>query len=304
MGFADTAAEHYVLITPARNEDAFIAGAIDAIVAQRQRPLKWVIVSDGSTDRTDEIVTRYAARHDFIQLLRCTAPAARSVPSKVAAFRRGYAEVADLPFGFVGNLDADITVDAEYYAHALARFAQQPRLGICGAIYWNQIGGELQRSLVRSDDTSGGVQLFRRRCYEEIGGYCSLDLGGEDTVAAAMARMKGWMTHSFAEPAAIHHRPFGTAEGSRLSYRFQQGVINRGWGAHPLFVIAKALGRLAEEPRVVGSAAFLGGYFSAWLRGTRPQAPEDVVDFVRREQMQRLMDRLHVARDRQHRVSG
>lgn len=305
MRFADVPTHGYVLITPAKNEEAFIVGAIDSILSQRQRPLKWVIVSDGSTDRTDEIVTSYAARHDFIQLLRRNSPEDRSVSSKVAAFRQGYAAVTDLTFGFVGNLDADITMDPEYYARALERFAGQPRLGICGAIYWNQLGGELQRSRIRSGDTSGSAQLFRRRCYEEIGGYCSLELGGEDTVAAVMARMRGWTTQSFAEPAVIHHRPFGTAAGRRLlGYRFQQGAINYGWGAHPLFMIAKALSRLDEPPRLLGSAALLGGYFSSWLRGARPQPPDEVVAFVRREQMRRLMNGWRVVRPRERQPNG
>lgn len=304
MGCADAAVQHYVLITPARNEDAFIEGAIDSIVAQRQRPLKWVIVSDGSTDRTDEIVTRYTARYDFIQLLRRHAPEGRSVSSKVAAFRHGYAEVAHLTFHFVGNFDADIIVDPEYFACVLERFARQPRLGICGAIYWNRIGSEIQRSRVRAGDTSGGVQLFRRECYEEIGGYRSLERGGEDTVAAAMARMKGWTTRSFPDPVVIHRRPFGAHDETILRYRFRQGAINHGWGAHPLFVIAKAARRLAEKPRVLGSAALLGGYFSAWLRGAPPQVPDDVIDFIRREQMDRLLNSVRVLRPRAQHSSG
>jgi hypothetical protein len=300
MECAEAAAQSYVLVTPAKNEGAFVTGTIDAILSQKQRPLKWVIVSDGSTDRTDEIVASYAAQYDFIELLRRASPEKRSFSSKVAAFRQGYAALADLSFAFVGNLDADVTVDPQYYARALERFAEQQRLGVCGAIYWNRIGGELRLSRIRSADTAGAVQLFRRRCYEEIGGYRALELGGEDTVAAAMARMKGWETRSFGEPKAIHQRPSGTAEGTGLvGYRFRQGAVNYHWGAHPLFMIAKAIGRLDERPRVLGSAALLGGYFSHWLRRASPNAPDDVVRFVRREQLARLMDRLPLLRGRE-----
>lgn len=304
MGCANATLASYVLITPARNEDAFIEGAIDSIVAQRHRPLKWVIVSDGSTDRTEEIVARYAARYNFIQLLRRRAREGRGVSSKVAAFGQGYAAVADSRFDFVGNLDADIIADAEYFACALERFVRHPRLGICGAIYWDQIDGKLRRSRIRCNDTSGAVQLFRRRCYEDIGGYRSLELGGEDTVAAVMARMKGWTTQSFAEPVVVHRRPLGTSNETLLQRRFQQGTINHNWGAHPLFVIAKALRRLDEEPRVLGSAAFLGGYLSAWLRGATPQAPDEVIAFIRREQMQRLLHVFREARARAQRSDG
>lgn len=285
--------ESYVLVTPVRNEAAFIAGTIDSIVAQRLRPLKWVIVSDGSTDRTEAIVASYAARHDFIRLLRRSSGEARSFASKVGAFVQGYAEIADLPYGFVGNLDGDVTVEPEYYARALERFALEPRLGICSAIYWNRVGGKLSRSRLRPSDTAGAAQLFRRQCYEEIGGYRALELGGEDTLAAAMARMHGWETRSFAEPKAIHCRLTGTADGKRmLRYRFEQGAVNYEWGAHPLFMVAKALNRLDEHPPVLGSIALLGGYLSRWLHRAHPSAPDDVVRFVRREQLTRLASRL------------
>jgi glycosyltransferase involved in cell wall biosynthesis len=293
MGSPEASVESYVLITPARNEAAFVAGTIDSIVAQQQRPLKWVIVSDGSTDRTDAIVASYAARYDFIQLLRRSSGETRSFASKVGAFVQGYAEIAHLSFAFVGNLDGDVAVEPEYYARALERFAVDPRLGICSAIYWNQVGGELSRSRTRPSDTPGAAQLFRRQCYEEIGGYRALELGGEDTLAAAMARMNGWETRSFAEPKAIHRRLPGTADGRRLLRdRFQQGAVNYEWGAHPLFMIAKAFNRLDEHPPVLGSVALLGGYFSRWLRRSHPEAPDDVVRFVRREQLARLTSRL------------
>jgi hypothetical protein len=279
----------YVLITPARDEEEFVAGTIESILAQVQPPVKWVIVNDGSADGTEAIVSRYAAEHDFITLLRRPAAEARGFASKVAAFRQGYREVAQLPFDFVGNLDADVTLEPQYYRRALQRFAEQPRLGICSAAYWNRIGGGLQPSRTRSTDTPGAAQLFRRQCYEEIGGYRPLVRGGEDTVAAAMARMRGWTTQSFAEPKAIHNRPLGGSRGrGLLRYRFEQGVCNYDWGAHPLFVAGKALSCIDESPPVLGSLAFFGGYLSRWLRREPQQVADDVVRFIRREQMRRL----------------
>jgi len=98
----------YVLITPARNEAQFIELTLKSVVAQTVRPLKWIIVSDGSTDGTDEIVKHYAAVNPWIELLRMPERRDRNFAGKVHAFNAGYALVKGLNFDVVGSLDADL----------------------------------------------------------------------------------------------------------------------------------------------------------------------------------------------------
>ena len=288
----------YVLITPARDEQDFMAATIESVLAQELRPFRWIIVSDGSADATDAIVERYAARHEFISLLRRPAATERGFSSKVSAFHQGYEAVRRLNFDFLGNLDADITLEPDYYRRTLERFAGEPRLGVCSAIYWNRVGGGLQSSRTRFTDTPGAAQLFRRQCYEEIGGYRSLARGGEDTVAAAMARMRGWKTRSFSEPKVIHNRPFSGSGTEILRHRFEQGACNYAWGAHPLFTLGKVIRRLDEHPPLLGSLAFMVGYFGLWLRRTPLSVPDDVACFIRAEHMERLTTRLRLPRRR------
>ena len=103
---------NYVVITPAHNEDAFIEKTITSVIAQTVRPLKWVIVNDASTDRTREIVERYTMEHSFIHLVNVERPTGRHFGNKVRAFNRGLVEVRDLKFDYIGNLDADISLEA------------------------------------------------------------------------------------------------------------------------------------------------------------------------------------------------
>lgn len=279
----------YVLVTPARNEEAYIEETIRSVLDQNLRPSRWVIVSDGSTDRTDEIVRHYATHHQFITLVRAESTGERNFASKILAFRRGYKELRDIPHEFVGNLDADVTIPPEYFSRTLERFNRNPRLGICSAVYWYRSGSRILRSRNRRDGTAGSLQLFRRECYEEIDGFVLLEVGGEDTVAACMARMAGWETRSFDEPRAIVRRPSGAFEGSgRLRSRFAQGATNYEWGAHPLFMIAKAVTRVPEPPYLFGSVALLGGYVHRWLRHPARNVPDTVVRFIQREQLERL----------------
>lgn len=286
---AGAAETSYVLITPARNEAACIEETIRSVVAQTRRPLRWVVVSDGSTDATDEIIARYAAKHDFIVALRHEGTPERSFASKCSAFRRGYEEVRHLPHAVVGNLDADVTLPPDYCERAVERMSRRPRLGVSGALYWTRSAAGLVRSRTRAHDTPGCVQLFRRQCYEDIGGYTPLQGGGEDTVAAVMARMAGWETRAFGEPRVVVRRPTGALHGETLlRIRFAEGVSNYGWGAHPVFMFAKAATRIPEWPYVSGSVALLGGYFSLWLRRAKRQVPDAVVRHVQREQLERL----------------
>jgi cellulose synthase/poly-beta-1,6-N-acetylglucosamine synthase-like glycosyltransferase len=188
----------YVLITPARNEAKSIELTLRSVVSQTVLPLKWVIVSDGSSDATDDIVRGYAADHPWIELVRMPERKERNFAGKVLAFNSGYVRVADLPYQIIGNLDADVSFDQDYYAFLLARFQENPELGVAGTPF---IEGAAQYDYRFADiaHVSGQCQLFRRECFEEIGGYIPRKIGGIDLVAVISARMKGWQTRSFLE---------------------------------------------------------------------------------------------------------
>jgi poly-beta-1,6-N-acetyl-D-glucosamine synthase len=276
-----------VLITPARNEAAFIEATIQAVVAQTARPLRWIIVSDGSTDGTDEIISRYAAGQDWIELVRLPERRDRSFAGKVGAFNAGYATVKNLQYDVIGNLDADITFEPDYLAFLLAKFQAAPHLGVAGTPF-REGSRQYDYRFTSIEHVSGACQLFRRDCFDEIGGYHPIAVGGVDLIAVITARMKGWSTRSFPEMTCVHHRPLGTAERGRLEVAFKGGVGDYLLGMHPLWETCRTFYQITKRPFLVGGSLRLCGFLWAMARRMDKVIPQEVVAFRRKEQMLRL----------------
>jgi poly-beta-1,6-N-acetyl-D-glucosamine synthase len=277
----------YVLVTPARNEAAFIEQTIQSVVAQTARPLKWVIVSDGSTDGTDDIVRKYAAENPWIELVRMPERQERHFAGKVLAFNAGYAKCQTLAYDIIGSLDADITFDPDYFAFLLHKFDESSRLGVAGTPF-SEGGTTYDYRFTSTDHVSGACQLFRRRCFEDIGGYTPLKVGGIDLVAVITARMKGWETRCFTERVCLHHRKTQAGRHSSLRRTFKSGYHDYLMGGHPLWQTARAAYQMVKPPFLVGGTSLWAGYFWALLtRAEKPVSP-DFVRFRRREQMLRL----------------
>lgn len=277
----------YVLITPARNEARYIELTLKSMVAQTARPWKWVIVSDGSTDGTDEIVKKYSAQHPWIELVRMPERAERHFAGKVFAFNAGYDRVKADSFEVIGNLDADVSFEPDHFELLLSRMAEDDRLGVAGAPFRE---GEFQYDYRYSniENVWGGCQLFRRACFEEIGGYLPLKGGGIDHTAVLSARMHGWQTRTFVERVCLHHRVMGTALNGRVKADFRLGLKDHSMGNHPLWQTFRVVYQMRRRPYVIGGLALGWGY--AWSLVTRRAIPlpADLVEFVRREQIERL----------------
>jgi poly-beta-1,6-N-acetyl-D-glucosamine synthase len=282
----------YVLVTPARNEERFIERTIASVVAQSIRPLAWVIVSDGSTDGTDDVVRRYASEHPFIELLRMPERRERHFAGKVHAFNAGYARVRQYPYDVIGSLDADISFDADYFAFLLDRLAADPTLGLVGTPFQGRSTYDYR--FVSPQHVSGACQLFRRECFEAIGGYVPVKTGGVDHIAVITARMRGWKTRTFTERVCRHHRELGAAQHGALGTRFRDGVLDYMLGGHPLWELSRTAYQMTRPPRVMGGLTLLAGYLWAMSRRVERPGSAELVAFRRREQMQRL--RAFVAR--------
>jgi len=277
----------YVLITPARNEERCIEDTIRSVVSQTALPVKWVIVSDGSTDRTDEIVTQYQADHPWIELVRMPEHRDRQFAAKVHCFNAGYEKVADIAYDVIGNLDADITFENDYFAFLMQKFAENEKLGVIGTPF---VEGDTHYDyrFTNIEHVSGACQMFRRACFEDIGGYVPIKGGGIDWTAVTTARMKGWKTRTFTEKVCHHHRPMGTGNSGVLMAWFKHGKKDYFLGGHPLWQIFRAVFQMKNRPVCIGGLLLLGGYF--WAMITRVERPisKDLIAFHRGEQMQRL----------------
>jgi len=276
----------YVLVTPARNEARFIERTIGSVVAQTVRPARWVIVSDGSTDGTDDIVRKYTSEHDWIELVRMPERRERHFAGKVHAFNAGYARVSDLKYDVIGSLDADISFDEDYFAFLLGRLAEDLRLGLVGTPFKGRSTYDYR--FVSIEHVSGACQLFRRECFEEIGGYVPIKGGGVDHVAVINARMKGWKTRTFTEKVCVHHRELGSAQHRAWIARFKDGALDYALGGHPVWELFRTMYQMTRRPLVGGGVMLLAGYVWAMVRRAERPVSREFVEFRRREQMLRL----------------
>lgn len=280
----------YVLITAARNEEAYIEKTIHSIISQSILPKRWVIISDNSTDRTDEIVKSYSEKHDFIHFSRIEFDRKRSFASKAWAIQKGCTFLENLEYSYIGNVDADVSFDSDYYLNIIRQFHQNSRLGIAGGVICDFINGKSVPQVTSSDwSVSGATQLFKRECFQQITGYIPLPYGGIDALAETMARKIGWHVQSFPEHKVLHHRRTGTELEHILKARFSQGLMEFSHGYYSLFEIMKCIYRLKERPYIIGSLFRMSGYLYAFLRGNQIAFPEDVVQYLRAEQKQKLL---------------
>lgn len=279
---------NYVLITPARNEEVTIETTIQSVTRQTVPPKRWIIVSDGSTDRTDEIIEFYAKAHGFIHYQRRDNGGQRDFSSKVHTFNMGYRALDGVEYSYIGNLDADISLDPFYYERVLARFESNQRLGIAGGLRYDLYRGRFEKVICARDSVGGPIQLFRRKCFEDVGGFIPLETGGEDAVAEIMARMCGWEVQTFPELKVYHHRSTGTASANILLARFRDGMRNYAIGYHPLFEMAKCIRRLAAPPYLIGALLMLAGYCRAFYRRDERPLPKAFLLYFRNEQLSKL----------------
>lgn len=278
----------YVLITPARNEADFIQKTLDSVVAQTRLPERWVIVDDASTDATPQIVRNYAEHHRWIELLQRPPRTERNFAGKAHAFNAGLDRMVDVPFDVIGNLDADISFEPDYMEFLLGKFAENPKLGVAGTPMIEAGFDTLRDSFYNENDVYGACQLFRRACFEEVGGYTPVKGGGIDWIAVRMARYKGWLTKSFADKTFFHHRPMGATETSIWRARFDYGRKDYFLGNHPLWQVFRVAFQMLKRPYGIGGVLLLSGYLHSLItRVERPVAPE-LLAFHRREQLERL----------------
>ncbi len=282
----------YVIITPAYNEAAYIECTIKSVLAQSVIPDKWVIVDDGSTDDTAKIIRQYAAEHRWIQYMyRAKEPGQSYYASNVYAILQGYESVKDYTYHYVAILDADMSLCDNYYEEIFNRFEINSDLGIATGVYWEEVNSEFIEANIDRMSTPKALQVFRRECYEQIGGYIACSNGGEDSCAEIIARMHGWKTWSFPEIKVTHNRPVGTGDGKTiLQARFRLGLTDYCLATHPVFMLAKCIRRcLIEKPFCLSGLARWAGFMFGYFAREERSIPDDARQFVREEQKKRLL---------------
>lgn len=276
-----------VVISPSRDESKFIEITLRSMISQTRTPDRWVIVDDGSSDGTGDIVAEYAAKHPWIELVRRERSGARQLgPGVVGAFRFGLDAVAGDPYDVIAKMDCDIEFSPTTIETILARF-EDDRVGMASGIGYLKIGSTMIPERYPRYHCPGMAKFYRRACFEQIGG--PQPLYGWDILDETDARRHGWITLSDPGAVFIHHRMQSSTLG-RVRGRVTWGQGAYAVGSHPAFAIIRGFYRMLEPPWIVGGMAFLYGFFSSYLNPeiNRTRDP-GLIRHIRREQTHRLL---------------
>jgi len=285
----------YVLVTPVKDEVAHIGKTIDSVICQSQQPAEWVIVSDGSTDGTDDLVREAAAVHSWIRLISLPPREGRCFGNLVRNVELGVSRISNRNYAFIGLLDADVSFCSHYFEKLIRHFGLDPTLGLAGGVAID-IGMPRDRFPRNREDVPGAVQFFRRDCFESLGGLIAVPEGGWDVLTCAVARMNGFRTRLLTDLVVDHHKPRNISQGGVLKRKWQMGVRDHAMGYDLFFEMAKCASRVCDAPVVLGAAAWCCGFVTAPLRKTRRVVPQSVVNYMRREQRRRIMPWLRRSR--------
>ncbi len=266
----------YVIVTAAYNEEDSLDRLVQCVSRQTVKPLIWIIVSDGSTDKTDEIAQRHAAQTPWIRFLRREKSEQEQLrvekvaPGKVAAIQMALASIKELDYQYFANLDADVTFEPSYCQRVLEKFEADNSLGLAGGMMVNILpdGTQAPGGFRNPEAVGGAMQMFRRRCYEDIGGY--KPYGHEDGIACAEAERKGWKVRSYPDIWAQHHTPYhgyAPTVRSKVPTCFYLGMMNYVLRMPLWFDAILALRACCRRPFVIAGLSWIAGHL--WAMATR-----------------------------------
>ena len=259
-----------VIISPVRNEEKFISGIIDSLIAQTLKPIEWIIVDDGSSDRTYEIASQAASEHDWIRVIKKTNRGFRAVgPGVVEAFYYGYDRIRSEDYNYICKMDADLELKPKYFETLLSFFDRDPYLGAASGKPFLEENGKLTEERTHDEMVCGQLNFYRRQCFEDIGGF--VREVHWDGIAFHRARMEGWRTCSIRHPDLnyIHKRLMGSSDKGIIKGRLRWGKGQYFMGTHPLFLLAICIYRMMEKPYVIGGVCIFIGYCQAYFTSMR-----------------------------------
>jgi glycosyltransferase involved in cell wall biosynthesis len=281
----------YALITPCRNEADYARRTLDSVVAQSETPALWIIVDDGSSDATPQILAEYAARHDWIRVIPKPDRGHRAVgPGVIEAFYAGFDAVQLDQVDYICKLDLDLDLPLGYFAGLMDRMEANPRIGTCSGKPWFTGSSGARISEKCGDEMSVGMtKFYHTQCFAEIGGFAREVMW--DAIDCHKARQLGWIACSFDAPelAFEHLRPMGSSQQSVLTGRKRHGYGQYYMGSNFAFFTASCLFRMAHPPYVIGGLASWWGYVQAWAKGLPQHDDADLRTLIRRYQSRALV---------------
>jgi glycosyltransferase involved in cell wall biosynthesis len=295
----------YLLISPCRNEAEFMRQTLDSVIAQSIRPALWVIVDDGSSDATPQILAEYAVRHDWISVVTRSDRGRRAVgPGVIEAFYAGYETVDPDEFEFLCKLDLDLRLPPRYFEGLMRRMEANPLIATCSGKAYIESDGGLVSERHGDEASIGASKFYRVSRFKELGGFVREVMW--DGIDCHRCRMHGWIACSWDDPELrfVHLRPMGSSQISIYTGRMRHGYGQYFMGTGLLWMIATAIYRIPEKPYVVGGAFILWG----WLKSAIEREPRygdlEFRRFLRRYHRRALLVGKRRAIEEIHREKG
>jgi biofilm PGA synthesis N-glycosyltransferase PgaC len=280
--------QNYILITPTKNEEAVIKRCLESVVKQTILPEKWIIISDNSEDKTNEIIESYCLRYDFITFIKNTETQKRNFASVANIYNQALKTIDINNYSYIGLLDSDIEMPSNYYEWAIKKLTEFNEIGLVGGEVIDIVDNKIQHYKVHHKHVPGAIQFFRKECFIEIGEIIAVHEGGWDALTEVKARMLGWQTQSYKEISVTHLKPLNVAEGNIFMRKFQMGFRDGVLGAHPLFEFLKCLFRWFERPYFISSIMRFSGYLKSQISQHKSIISSDLKSFIRAEQLHRI----------------
>ena len=282
--------DSYVLISPCRDELKYICETLDSVIGQTIRPAKWVIIDDGSTDLTPEILAEYSRKYDWIEVITRSDRGRRAVgPGVIDAFYVGYESINPDNYEFLCKLDLDLRLPPRYFETLIKKMAHDPRLATCSGKAYIEQDGQLIHEGHGDDMSIGASKFYRMSRFKEMGGFVRQVMW--DGIDCHRCRMNGWIACSWDEPDLrfVHLRPMGSSQQSIYVGRMRHGYGQYFMGTSLLFLTASALSRVGQKPYVLGSLAMIWGWMKAALDRTPRYEDREFGKFLRRYQYRALL---------------
>jgi glycosyltransferase involved in cell wall biosynthesis len=278
----------YVIITPVRNEAEHIEKTIESLVSQTCQPKKWVIVDDGSTDTTPQLIDAAEKEHPWIETVHRPDRGFRKAGEGVIeAFYDGYRLLDGMSWDYLVKLDGDLSFEPSYFSSCFDHFNRDTKLGIGGGTICGLVNGALIEESQGDPPfhVRGATKIYRRACWDAVGGLIMAP--GWDGLDEIKANMLGWKTYSFPELKLRHYRFAGNADGAWKNW-VKNGLANYVSGYHPVFMLCKCLSRVKDKPYGVVPAGLCYGFLSGYFKRIPRVQDRDLIKYFRDQQMRRL----------------
>jgi glycosyltransferase involved in cell wall biosynthesis len=286
MGIRD-----YILVTPCKNEEKSLPKLAESVVSQTIKPKIWVIVDDGSTDKTPDILKDLTSKHRWIQNIRLNEKPRDLGIHLAEVYRTGFSNATDycmernIHYSYIGSIDADIIIEADYFESLIREFEKSSNLGICSGHVGNIVNNKVIWSEFRKDLPSGGARLWRKECFVDTGGY--LRTCSPDSVSNVKAMIRGWDIRQFEDIKMISTRAYASAEGQWKGYK-KIGANNYFIGYTPLHVLLKGIKMLYNSEGYSKNGvglAYISGYFSEYIKRKPRIDDSEVIDYFKNKRL-------------------